>query len=70
MTTQSITLPVQGVTCGGCVATLQRVLGGLPGVASVAVEPASGRTEVRYDPARTDRSAMVQAVQDAGYDVA
>lgn len=67
---ETIVLPVQGVTCGGCVATLERVLGALPGVEQVAVDQASGRTEVRFDPSRTDRAAMVAVIDDAGYDVA
>jgi len=71
MSEQILTLDVQGVTCGGCVATLTRVIGALPGVHDVSVTQATGRTEVRLDGAGgTDRAAVVMAIEDAGYDVA
>lgn len=68
MSEQTMILDVQGVTCSGCVATLTRVIGALPGVQAVTVDQASGRTEVRAADA-VDRAAVVAAIEDAGYDV-
>ena len=63
-------IEVQGMTCGGCVASVTRVLRALPGVASVDVTLDPGRATVTYDAARTDVKAIERAIEDAGYDVA
>jgi len=63
-------IDVQGMTCGGCVASVTRVLRALPGVASVDVTLDPGRATVTYDAARTDVKAIERAIEDAGYDVA
>jgi copper chaperone len=65
-----IQLSVTGMTCGGCVASVQRVLTALPGVKSAEVTLTPGQARVVVDPARVDRAALVQAVVDAGFGVA
>ena len=67
---QTITLKVEGMTCGGCVASVTRVLKAVPGVADAKVQLAPGIAEVSYDPARTDAPALKAAIEDAGYAVA
>ncbi|MHB0916443.1 MAG: heavy-metal-associated domain-containing protein [Thiobacillus sp.] len=64
-----IILSVTGMTCGGCVNSVQKVLAALPGVQNVEVTLAPGQARVRVDPARVDRAALVQAVTDAGFGV-
>ena len=66
---ETITLNVQGMTCGGCVASVTRVLKAMPGVADVAVTLRPGAAQVTFDPARTSAPALRAAVEDAGYDV-
>ncbi len=65
-----VTLAVTGMTCGGCVASVQRVLTAIPGVQSAEVSLDPGRARVVFDPARTDRAALVQAITAAGFGVA
>lgn len=65
-----ITLPVTGMTCGGCVNSVRNVLAALPGVESVDVTLTPGEARVVYDPARVDPAAMAKAVVDAGFGVA
>lgn len=65
-----IQLSVTGMTCGGCVASVQRVLTALPGVQSAEVTLTPGQARVVYDPALVDRAALVRAVIDAGYGIA
>lgn len=60
-------LTITGMSCGGCVASVQKILSGLPGVQSVDVTLAPGQARVSYDPALTDRNAMIQAIVDAGF---
>jgi copper chaperone len=57
------------MTCGGCVASVQRVLAALPGVQKAEVTLTPGEARVTYDPSRVDRSQMVQAVVGAGFGV-
>jgi len=66
---ETITMNVQGMTCGGCVASVTRVLQAVPGVADVAVTLQPGAAKVTFDPARTNAPALKGAIVDAGYDV-
>jgi copper chaperone len=65
-----IILTVTGMTCGGCVNSVQKVLAALPGVQGVDVTLTPGQARVVYDPSKTDRAALAQAVVDAGFGVA
>lgn len=58
---------VTGMTCGGCVASVQKVLSALPGVQTVEVTLTPGHARVVYDPARIDRDVLIKAVVDAGF---
>jgi copper chaperone len=69
-TMEKVTLKVEGMTCGGCVASVTRVLKAVPGVNDVAVTLTPGVAEVGYDPAQTGVPALRAAVEDAGFDVA
>ncbi|MGK2952312.1 MAG: heavy-metal-associated domain-containing protein [Thiobacillus sp.] len=64
-----IILSVTGMTCGGCVSSVQKVLAALPGVQSVEVSLTPGQARVVYDVTQIDRPALVQAVTDAGFGV-
>jgi copper chaperone len=64
-----IILSVTGMTCGGCVNSVQKVLAALPGVQGVDVTLTPAQARVTYEPAQIDRAALVQAVIDAGFGV-
>ena len=66
---ETITMNVNGMTCGGCVASVTRVLKAVPGVTDVAVMLKPGAAKVTFDPAKTGAPALRSAVEDAGYDV-
>ncbi|MFN3545330.1 MAG: heavy-metal-associated domain-containing protein [Thiobacillus sp.] len=66
---KEIILTVTGMTCGGCVASVQRVLAAVPGVESVEVSLTPGQARVVFDPALTDRAVLEQAVVAAGFGV-
>ena len=65
----TIQLSITGMTCGGCVNSVQKVLTALPGVQSAEVTLTPGQARVVVDPARLDRAALVQAIVDAGFGV-
>jgi len=64
---QTQDLAVVGMTCASCVGRVERALAAVPGVASAAVNLATGRATVRGD--GVDRQALVRAVEKAGYEV-
>lgn len=65
-----ISLPIEGMTCASCVGRVEAALRKVHGVASVAVNLATERAEVRPSGhGSVDRAALVQAVEKAGYDV-
>ncbi|MEO1766199.1 heavy-metal-associated domain-containing protein [Thiobacter aerophilum] len=66
---ESITLDVKGMTCGGCVNSVKRVLTSIDGVSLVEVSLDSGKVQVGYDPARAQPDQFKAAIRDAGYEV-
>ncbi|MFO1398085.1 MAG: heavy-metal-associated domain-containing protein [Burkholderiales bacterium] len=66
---ETITMKVNGMTCGGCVANVTRVLKAVPGVDDVAVTLNPGAAKVTFDPAKTAQPALKDAVENAGFDV-
>jgi len=66
---ETITMNVHGMNCGGCVASVTRVLKAVPGVTDATVTLTPGTAEVTFDPARTDVPALRAAITDAGFDV-
>lgn len=68
-TSAEITLPIHGMTCLGCVASIQLALSDLPGVHEAEVDLATKQARVTYDPTLIDPPQMVEAVAEAGYQV-
>src|SRR5947209_14903040 len=66
-TTQTAELAVTGMTCASCVMRVEKRLKKVPGVVDAAVNLASERATVTYDPHQADADALVTAVEAAGY---
>ena len=62
-----IRIEVSGMTCGGCKAAVERVLGAQQGVEAVSVDLAAGRATVEASEAAVP-ATLVAAVEKAGYD--
>lgn len=68
MKTQRMTVPINGLSCGGGGAlTVERAIEKVPGVARVYVHPALEMAYVEYDPAVSDPSRIVSAVERVGF---
>ncbi len=65
-----LTLPILGMTCANCVATVERNLKKVDGVESANVNLSSERAAVTYDPGKADLSEFIRRVEGAGYQVA
>ena len=64
---QHLTLRVEGMTCGGCVAAVRNVLSRQPGVKSSKVE--LGSVELDLDEGAQSLDSIRQAIAKAGYTV-
>ena len=67
-TIQKAEIPVDGMTCGHCVNTVEQALLGVEGVRSASADLASRSATVEYDPGATDFAAMRSAVAAVGYE--
>ena len=68
--TKQMTLPVTGMTCANCVATVERNLKKLNGVDSAVVNLSSERATVEYDPSLLALPDLIARVERAGYGIA
>jgi len=66
---ETITLPIQGMTCASCVATVEKALKSLAGVVRADVNLATEQATVGLLPMVVTRDQLAQAVRAAGYDV-
>jgi Cu+-exporting ATPase len=67
---KQIILPIKGMTCANCVATIERNLKKVDGVVDTAVNLSSERATVGYDQGKATINDFVERVRRAGYDVA
>jgi P-type Cu+ transporter len=68
--TKQLTLPITGMTCANCVATVERNLKKLDGVQSAVVNLSSERATVDFDSAKLGLTEVIARVNRAGYGVA
>lgn len=70
MAKQRIELPIVGMSCAGCAATVERTLTKkVPGVISAGVNFGTETATVAFDPAATNPQAMAEAVRKVGYEL-
>ena len=67
--TMKRTIPVTGMTCASCVASVESMLLATPGVLKAAVNLATNTVQVQYVPSVIDERGMRKAVQSIGYDL-
>jgi P-type Cu+ transporter len=70
MTTKQMTVPITGMTCANCSATIERVTKKMPGVENAAVNLASERGTWVYDPGLVSQDQIIARIGDIGYGVA
>lgn len=60
-----LTLRIDGMSCGHCIARVEKTLSRLDGVNVIRV--GLGSAEIAYDPARAPFERIREAIDDAGY---
>src|SRR3972149_4324450 len=68
--TKQLTLPITGMTCANCVATVERNLKKMDGVQSAVVNLSSERATVDFDTSKLGLTDVIARVNRAGYGVA
>ena len=68
MTVERVTVGVGGMSCANCVNTVTERLETLSGVSEASANFATDEATVSYDPAETDLSAVIEAIEAAGYE--
>ena len=67
MSATETTFTITGMSCGGCVNSVTRVLKAVPGIEPITVEV--GSATVRIDPAQATAAQAKAAIEKAGFSV-
>ncbi|HND48358.1 MAG TPA: heavy metal-associated domain-containing protein, partial [Anaerolineales bacterium] len=68
--TKQLTLPITGMTCANCVATVERNLKKLDGVQTAVVNLSSERATLDFDASKLGLTDFIARIDRAGYGVA
>jgi len=60
---------VEGMSCGGCVASVERAVKAVAGVSAVEVRLADAEATVVFEPQQATVAAIRAAIEAAGFDV-
>ena len=66
---EKIELKVEGMTCGGCSSSVEKVLSAANGVSAVSASHEEDKVNVDFDPGVIDLSAIKSVIEEAGFDV-
>ena len=67
---QTLTLKIDGMTCGGCVKSVTTVLENLNGVEKAEVSLENADAIISFDESKIQPAALIEAVEEAGFDAA
>jgi Cu+-exporting ATPase len=67
---KQFSLPVTGMTCANCVATVERNIKRMDGVSVAHVNLSSERATVEYDPEKSAVNDFIEQIERAGYGIA
>jgi copper chaperone len=64
-----IVIPVGGMTCGGCVKSVEKTLTQHAGVKAAKASLEDKQVSIEFDSSAVDRAQMEQAIRKAGFEV-
>jgi copper chaperone CopZ len=67
MAKSTLELKVEGMTCDGCVRSVERKLSKVAGVESARVDLGAGKATVEYDDSQARADQLIAAVEQIGY---
>ena len=65
-TIEQATLTAPDISCGHCVATVTKAVGGLKGVTSVSADEQTKQVRVEYDPAQVSLAQIRATLDEEG----
>ncbi|MGO1400193.1 MAG: heavy-metal-associated domain-containing protein [Moraxellaceae bacterium] len=68
MAEQTRIIQIDGMTCGGCVASVYAATGEIDGLDTMTVDLADNQATVTFDDSMTSAEAIASAIDDAGFD--
>jgi copper chaperone CopZ len=66
----TITVKAPDISCGNCVAHIEKDISALAGVSTVTAEADSKLVTITYDEAKLSQAQIVEAMDEAGYPIA
>ena len=67
---EEMLLTVRGMSCAACIAKVEKVVQGIPGVTAVAVSLPAESARIRYYPGTVDRALIKKEINALGYEAA
>lgn len=67
---KQIVIPITGMTCANCVATIERNVKKMPGVKNTTVNLSTERATIDFDPDQVKIDGLVQKIEHVGYGIA
>ncbi|MBF2354219.1 heavy-metal-associated domain-containing protein [Listeria seeligeri] len=67
---EKLTLKIEGMTCGHCEARVTKALAEVDGVTDTKVSLEEGTATVEFETGKVTEDSLIDAVEDAGYEVA
>lgn len=68
MANQTRIINIDGMTCGGCVASIHTATAKIEGLDTISVELADNLATVTFDDSITSAEKIAAAIEDAGFD--
>ncbi|WP_201608848.1 heavy-metal-associated domain-containing protein [Psychrobacter immobilis] len=68
MANQTRIIKIDGMTCGGCVASVHNATADIDGLDDISIELADNQATVTFDDSKTSAEAIATAIDDAGFD--
>ena len=68
MANQTQFIKIDGMTCGGCIASVYSATADIEGLDDISIELIDNQATVTFDDSKTDIEAIVSAIEDAGFD--
>ncbi|MGY6276975.1 heavy-metal-associated domain-containing protein [Methylomonas sp. MgM2] len=66
---ESVSIAVSGMKCGGCENTINKAVSAIDGVLSVKSSFQDNRVDVEFDPEVTDLESIEDVIEDEGFQV-
>ena len=67
---ERLQIRIDGMSCEGCVTSVQSALTSHDGVASAAADLETGMLAIEFDPAVIARPGIEAAIEEAGFEIA